>query len=144
MGGPRLVSLPPPQIVDANKDLHLRPLQSHLLAFLALLPGTHHGSNVLPVLLCRGHLAKSVGHVGFQHRGAEVEQRCCLLADDILRNRDHTVTSGGGHTAYTAVPSLQFGVQQQHPALQGTARQGRPRGLSQARTKVTQQLLPPP
>lgn len=63
------------------------------------LPGTHHSSNVLPVDDHHhriGKRADAVGEVGFQHSSTEVEQSCCLLADDVLRNRDHTVISKEG------------------------------------------------
>lgn len=61
------------------------------------------------------------GEVGFQHSSTEVEHGCCLLADDILRNKDHTVIyKEGAHCneggkkkkePTQASPSLRFGVQ---------------------------------
>lgn len=76
----------------------LRPLHSHILPFfLPRLPGTHHSSNVL---LVDGHYqradrkqADAIGEVGFQHGSTEVEQSRCRLADDILRNKAHTIIS---------------------------------------------------
>lgn len=48
---------------------------------------THRGSNILPVKEQRPKSAR--GSDGFQQRSTEVEQSCCLLADDILRKQDY-------------------------------------------------------